>query len=577
MSYSKNQIVTVKIEDMGENSEGIGRIDGYTLFVKDALIGDEIQAKLTKVKKNYAYARIEKVLTPSENRIEPLCRYHRQCGGCQIQALSYEEQLRYKEQKVKNHLMRIGGFAKPLLDAITEPIIGMEEGSDFRYRNKAQFPIGTNKEGELITGFYAGRTHSIIANTDCFLGDVVNEPILKVILAHMKEHHIPAYDETTQKGLVRHVLIRVGRVTREVMVSIVINGKKYPEWESLCEELRETISKKSYSLEHLSLSVNKKNTNVIMGEEIKLLYGKPAIEDVLCGLTFSISPLSFYQVNPVQAERLYQTALEYASLTGREAVWDLYCGIGTISLCLARAAGQVYGVEIIPDAIRDAKENAIRNGVANAQFFVGKAEEVLPAFYEGKLKYECGNDRCFESETEDALGGESDLLHPDVIVVDPPRKGCDEKCLETMVKMMPDRIVYVSCDSATLARDAKYLCENGYELKRVRTCDMFPQTSHVETIVLLSWKGIDDFMYVDYAPDHHVIQGGKATYKEITEWIQETYGAHVTNLNIAQVKDKCGFEKRENYNKGTEGHRVPNCTPEKEQMIMSAFKHFNML
>ena len=570
MSYSKNQIVTVKIEDMGENSEGIGRIDGYTLFVKDALIGDEIQAKLTKVKKNYAYARIEKVLTPSENRIEPLCRYHRQCGGCQIQALSYEEQLRYKEQKVKNHLMRIGGFAKPLLDAITEPIIGMEEGSDFRYRNKAQFPIGTNKEGELITGFYAGRTHSIIANTDCFLGDVVNEPILKVILAHMKEHHIPAYDETTQKGLVRHVLIRVGRVTREVMVSIVINGKKYPEWESLCEELRETISKKSYSLEHLSLSVNKKNTNVIMGEEIKLLYGKPAIEDVLCGLTFSISPLSFYQVNPVQAERLYQTALEYASLTGREAVWDLYCGIGTISLCLARAAGQVYGVEIIPDAIRDAKENAIRNGVANAQFFVGKAEEVLPAFYEGKLKYEYGNDRCFESETEDALGGESDLLHPDVIVVDPPRKGCDEKCLETMVKMMPDRIVYVSCDSATLARDAKYLCENGYELKRVRTCDMFPQTSHVETVVLLSWKGIDDFMYVDYAPDHHVIQGGKATYKEITEWIQETYGAHVTNLNIAQVKDKCGFEKRENYNKGTEGHRVPNCTPEKEQMIMAS-------
>lgn len=588
MSYSKNQIVTVKIEDMGENSEGIGKIDGYTLFVKDALIGDEIQAKLTKVKKNYAYARIEKVLTPSENRIEPLCKYHRQCGGCQIQALSYKEQLRYKEQKVKNHLMRIGGFAKPLLDAITEPIIGMEEGCDFRYRNKAQFPIGINKEGELITGFYAGRTHSIIANTDCFLGDVVNEPILKVILAHMKEHHIPAYDETTQKGLVRHVLIRVGRVTREVMVSIVINGKKYPEWESLCEELRETISKvsvdenslqKPYSLEHLSLSVNQKNTNVIMGEEIKLLYGKPAIEDVLCGLTFSISPLSFYQVNPVQAERLYQTALEYASLTGREAVWDLYCGIGTISLCLARAAGQVYGVEIIPDAIRDAKENAKRNGIANAQFFVGKAEEVLPAFYEERLKSECGNDRCSESESEDALGSESDLLHPDVIVVDPPRKGCDEKCLETMVKMMPDRIVYVSCDSATLARDAKYLCENGYELKRVRTCDMFPQTSHVETVVLLSKLKSSKSIEVKIELDEMDLTQaeGKATYEEIKQYIMENAGLNVSQLYIAQVKRKHGLIERVNYNVGSGKSKAPQVPIEKEKAIEDALRHFKMI
>ena len=452
MNYKKNDIVVIKIEDMGTEGEGIGKAEGFPLFVKDAVIGDEIKARIVKVKKNYGYGRLEEILTPSPFRATPRCAYHRQCGGCQLQSLSYDKQLEFKQQKVRNNLLRIGGFSAEELGRIMEPIVGMEDC--WHYRNKAQFPIGTDKQGNPVAGFYAGRTHTIIANTDCALGVSENKEILEAVLLWMRSYRIPAYEEMSGKGLVRHVLIRKGFTSGELIVCLVINGKKLPKAKELVEALMQIENMTS-----VSYSINEKNTNVIMGTEIVPLWGKETIQDAIGDISFSISPLSFYQVNPVQTKKLYELAVEYAQLTGKETVWDLYCGIGTISLFMARRAGRVYGVEIIPQAIRDAKENAERNGIKNAEFFVGKAEEVLPEKY--------------------ATEG----ISADVIVVDPPRKGCDEKCLETMLKMRPERIVYVSCDSATLARDLKILRAGGYEPVRVRAVDQFPMSVHVETVV----------------------------------------------------------------------------------------------
>ncbi len=460
----KNEIVRVLIEDIGVNGEGIGKVDGYTLFVKDAIIGDFVEAVITKPKKNYAYAKMKNIITSSLQRVNKRCPISRQCGGCQIQELAYDAQLDFKTKKVHGNLERIGGFSKEELEQVMEPICGMDE--PFHYRNKAQFPIGTDKDGKIITGFYAGRTHQIIPNTDCALGVPVNKEILEIIVDFMNENRISAYDETSGRGLVRHVLIRYGFTTKEIMVCLVINGDNIPKSEKLVDKLSEIEGMTS-----ITYSVNCENTNVIMGKEIGLLWGQTYITDYIGDVKYQISPLSFFQVNPAQTEKLYGLALEYADLTGDETVWDLYCGIGTISLFLAQNAKKVYGVEIVPQAIEDARNNAQINNIDNAEFFVGKAEEVLPEYY-GKHVDEANNE----------------MTSPDVIVVDPPRKGCDETLLQTMVEMSPKRIVYVSCDSATLARDLKYLCENGYELKKVRPVDQFPMTVHVETVCLLSRK-----------------------------------------------------------------------------------------
>lgn len=458
----KNELVTVTIEDIGINGEGIGKVDGYTLFIKDAIIGDVVEAKVMKAKKNYGYARLMNILTPSPYRVkQPKCPMARKCGGCQIQEMEYDRQLAFKEDKIRGNLMRIGEVPAEVLDQAMEPIVGMD--NPFHYRNKAQFPIGTDKEGHIITGFYAGRTHSIIPNTDCALGVEVNEIILKQILAFMEEYKISAYDETEHKGLVRHVLIRYGFVTKEIMVCLVINGNHLPHGDILAERLA-----KIEGMTSITLSINKEKTNVIMGSQIEPLWGKTYITDYIGNVKYQISPLSFYQVNPVQTEKLYGLALEYAGLTGKETVWDLYCGIGTISLFLAQKAKEVYGVEIVPQAIEDARNNAKINGIENARFYVGKAEEVLPEYY---AQYEKEHGR---------------KAHADVIVVDPPRKGCEESLLQTMVDMEPERIVYVSCDSATLARDVKFLREKGYELVRGRGVDQFGHTVHVECVVLMS-------------------------------------------------------------------------------------------
>lgn len=458
----KNETVIVTIEDIGINGEGIGKVDGYTLFVKDALIGDTVEAVITKAKKNYGYAKMLKVIAPSPDRVVKRCPVARQCGGCQIQELSYKAQLDFKTKKVYGNLERIGGFAPQFLDSVMEPICGMD--NPFTYRNKAQFPIGMDKEGKIITGFYAGRTHQIIPNMECDLGVKVNREILQIIVDFMNHYGVSAYDEGTQRGLVRHVLIRYGFTTKEIMVCLVINGDKIPKSQELVDKLAFIPGMTS-----ITYSVNKEKTNVIMGKEIGVLWGLGYITDYIGDVKYQISPLSFFQVNPVQTEKLYSLALEYAGLTGNETVWDLYCGIGTISLFLAQKAKKVYGVEIIPQAINDARNNAKINGIENAEFFVGKAEEVLPEYY---------------ARYEKEHGGVK--AHADVIVVDPPRKGCEETLLETMVQMQPERIVYVSCDSATLARDLKYLCEHGYQLKRGRPVDQFPMTVHVETVCLLS-------------------------------------------------------------------------------------------
>lgn len=450
---NKNEILTVRIEDMSETGEGIGKYEGYTLFVKDACLGDLVRAKITKPKKNYAFARLEEVLEASPYRVEPPCPVHRACGGCQLQALSYEKQLEFKEKKVKDCLTRIGGFEEVNI----KPIMGM--GNPLGYRNKAQFPFGVNKEGRIITGFYAGRTHCIIENDRCLLGSSKNEEILELIKEYMIENHVSAYDEVSHKGLVRHALIRIGHHTGEIMVCLVINGKKLPFAERLISKLVEVEGMTS-----ISVNINTADTNVILGDKTEVLWGSDKISDKIGDLTFKISARSFFQVNSVQTEKLYGKALEYAQLEPDDVVWDLYCGIGTISLFIAQKASKVYGVEIVEDAIKDARENAALNGISNAEFFVGKAEEVVPEKMRTKG------------------------IKADVIVVDPPRKGCEPELLEALVKIAPKRIVYVSCSPSTLARDLKYLCEEGYELVEVTPCDMFPMGVHVESVAKLEFK-----------------------------------------------------------------------------------------
>ena len=595
MEFQKNETVSVTIEDIGTEGEGIGKVEGFTLFVKDAVPGDTVLAKILKCKKNYAYARLEKVETPSPFRVEPECRYYRQCGGCQLQSLSYEKQLQFKQNKIRNNLIRIGGFDTEYVDGRMEPIVGMDE--PWHYRNKAQYPVGTDKDGNPITGFYAGRTHSIIANTDCALGVPENKEILERILEYMKENHVSAYNELTGQGLIRHVLIRKGFTSGEIMVCLVVNSDKktLPNQEKLLSRLTDIPNMTS-----VSISINRERTNVIMGKEIHTLWGKDTISDTIHvrdmqktgypftghELTFAISPLSFYQVNPVQTEKLYSLALEYAGLTGQETVWDLYCGIGTISLFLAGSAKKVYGVEIIPQAIEDAKANAQRNGIHNAEFFVGKAEEVLPAFYEQReMEGAAGvSGVTAAAGVSPADTDRADMRHPDVIVVDPPRKGCDEACLATMLKMQPSRIVYVSCDSATLARDLRILCDGGYEVKRIRGVDQFGMTVHCETVVLLS-KGVvdkDNFrkVRVDFSLEDMDLTElrGKATYAQVKEYIFNEFGLKVSSLYIAQVKKKCGIETGENHNlPKSEDAKQPQVTPEKEEAIMKAFKHFGVI
>ena len=570
--FKKDDCVTLHIEDIGTGGEGIGKADGFTFFVKDAIVGDVIEAKIMKLKKNYGYARLMKVLTPSKDRVEPKCPVARQCGGCQIQEMRYEAQLAFKQKMVQNNLERIGGLS----DFEMYPVIGME--TPYAYRNKAQFPVGEDKDGNIVIGFYAGRTHHIVEQTDCCIGAPENGEVLRKVKAYMQKNQIRPYNEEHHSGIVRHILIRTGYHTKEIMVCLIVNAAKascLKNAEQLTESLREMDGMTS-----VMVNFNTEKTNVILGKKSEVLWGQPYIEDFIGDVKYQISPQSFFQVNPMQTEKLYAKALEYAGLTGNETVWDLYCGIGTISLFLAKNARKVYGVEIVPQAIEDARNNAKRNGIDNAEFFVGKAEEVVPAFYEKALK-----------QAQDSEAGKS--IRPDVVVVDPPRKGCEEVLLETIVKMQPQRIVYVSCDSATLARDLKFLSANGYAVKKVQPVDQFGHSVHIETVVLLSHKKPDGHINVkvefgegegkvpldniakraeSYKPKERV------TYKMVKEYIEVKYGFKVHTAYIAEVKRDLGLPMYDAPN-AVEELKQPRKHPtaEKVEAIKDALKHFEVI
>ena len=552
--FSKNDEVDILIEDISNEGEGIGHVNGYALFVKDTLPGDYVHAKIIKVKKSYGFARLMDIIKPSEDRTEAVCENAVRCGGCQLQHYRYDRQLDYKQNKVKNALVRMGGFAADFIDSVMEPVIGMD--NPYNYRNKAQFPVGKDKEGNTVIGFYAGRTHSIIDSRYCYIQSEVSNKVVSIIRIWIERYGISPYEETKHSGLIRHILVRNGFKTGEVMVCLVVTSKKVPALDKLVELLGDIDG-----LVSVCLNINKDKTNKILGDKIINVYGRDYIEDYIGDVKYRISPLSFYQVNPVQTEKLYSTALDFAGLTGNETVWDLYCGIGTISLFLAKSAKSVLGVEIVPQAISDAKVNAQINNIDNALFTCGAAEDVEDFLTENELQHIYGN--------------------PDVIVVDPPRKGCDSKLLDTIISHSPERIVYVSCDPATLARDLKILCEDVYEIKRVRACDMFGMSGHVETVCLLSkLHEAKHHVNVTLEMDELDVTSveSKATYEEIKEYVLEKHGLRVTNLYIAQVKAKCGIIERENYNKSkSEVAKQTQCPEDKEMAIRDALEYFGMV
>ena len=536
----KNDEITVEIERFG-GEMGIAHLEGMTLFVQGALPGETVIARAQKVKSTHAFLKTLRVLSSAPGRAEPPCPYYEKCGGCVCQHMTYETSLSMKREVVRDALSRIGG-----LDVDVRPVLGME--TPWHYRNKTALPVGGEK-GSPVIGFYAPRSHRIIDIESCMISREESDAVVSVVRLWMEKFQVEPYSEETHRGLLRHVMSRVSR-TGQVMAVVIATGPISHERE-LIAMLRAGVP----GFCSLYLNINRRNDNVIMGSESRLLWGEPRLNDTLCGLQYALSPQSFFQVNPVQTEKLYQTALNFAELTGDELVADLYCGAGTISLLLAKHARQVIGIEIVPQAIRDAEENARVNGVSNAEFHAAAAEELLPQLV--------------------AQG-----LRPDVIVLDPPRKGCEEAVLRAIAEAAPRRVVYVSCDPATLARDAKILSASGYAPAACQPVDMFCWTGSVETVALLS--KIKTSVHIDIDLDMTELDvtkaETKATYEEIKAYVLEHTGLKVSYLYIAQVKAKHGIIERDCYNKPkTEGNHVPQCPPEKEKAIEDALRHFQMI
>ena len=447
----KNKTYELKITDVSSDGNGIGHIDGFAVFVPQTAEGDVIECLIVKVRTHFAYGKATKIIEPSPYRIEPVCAAYKRCGGCQLMHIDYEKQKQIKKSIVDNALQRIGGFE----GFVTEGIETLDY--PYRYRNKMVFPVGKDKGGQTVCGFYAQRSHDIMPLEDCFSGSEINSGINKAVLEYMSENGVTPYDENAHKGGVRRIFTRTAYVTKEIMVVISANADKIPNKDALIEKLVAVDE----NIKSIILNVNKEKTNLVLGKKNITLYGSDFIVDYLLGVRFEISPHSFYQINPVMTEKLYLQAIEYAALRGKEKVMDIYCGIGTISLCAAKKAHSVIGVEIVEAAIANAIENAKNNGIENAKFYADSAENIVPKLIEN---------------------GE----RPNVVILDPPRKGSDEKTLSAIVKAAPERIVYVSCNPSTLARDAKFLCENGYKLKKAKCFDLFPNTVHVECVVLMS-------------------------------------------------------------------------------------------
>ena len=540
MELAKNQEHTVTIEGYGEGGMGVARIDGRVVFVHGALRGEKCRVLILKTLKSVAFAKVLEVIEPSSERITPDCPYFPRCGGCTYRHIRYEEELRLKKQRVQDNLSRIGGS-----DVTVEEILGARD--TLRYRNKAQYPV--SKDGAV--GFYRARTHEVIECEHCLLVKPEADAAAEALREYMQSCRVAGYDEKTGRGLVRHLYIR-SNAAGESLVCVLVNGDKLPKEDRLVALLRDACPKCT----GIVLGTNTKKGNVILGDRYRTLWGSDRLEDTLCGKTFRLSVPSFYQVNRVQAERLYAKAIEFAGLTGQETVLDLYCGAGTITLALSDHAKKVLGAEIVPEAIDDARENAARNGVKNAEFFCGDASDVAK-----KLARE--------------------NLRPDVITVDPPRKGLAADVVESIAEMQPGRVVYVSCDSATMARDVKRLADLGYTAQRACAVDMFPRADHVETVVLPSKGEVDskkirvEFSLEDM--DMSEFQDG-ATYPQIKEYVLEHTGLKVSNLYISQIKRKCGIGVGKNYNlPKSEDSRQPQCPPEKEKAIREAFKYFGMI
>ncbi len=542
MTLKKNDDITLEITALTSQGSGLGRFNDMAVFVDGAAPGDKITAHIIKVKKNYAVGKLQKILKPSKDRIEPDCEAYARCGGCSYRHISYEKELEIKKQTVTDNMQRIGG-----IDICCEEILSIE--NPVHYRNKAQIPVALTLDGRIISGFYSKKSHRVAECDDCLLQYEDFRTVVEAVKKYVAENPVTVYDEQTGRGLLRHIYLRQGRRTRQLMVCLVINGNTLPRKERLIERLTAT----GLNITSVVLNKNKKATNVVLGDECETIFGSDCIEDELCGLTFSISPLSFFQVNPEGTELLYKRAAEYADVKGK-VVLDLYCGAGTIGLTMAKNARQVIGVEVISQAIENAKENAKRNNIENVRFICDDASGAAKTLYDEGIR-------------------------PGVVIVDPPRKGCSRDVLETIARMKPDRVVYVSCDSATLARDCAIMHELGYEVKKLSAVDMFPRTVHCESVVLLGRKNIQEYITVKLDEnDFREMNIKKSpTYNKIKEYISDNFGLNVSTLYIAQIKKKYGIEERENYNIGNNKYKVPICPPEKEKAIEKAFKYFGMI
>ena len=548
MPLQKNQILTLRIERLSSDGSGVAHsADGETVFVPGTAPGDEARVRIVKDCGRYAFGILDELLTPSPDRVPVDCPVAGPCGGCSLRHLDYAAELRAKQESVLDAFRRIGGLEVPVLDILPSPEVD-------RYRNKVQFPVGVDKNGAPCIGFYAGRTHRIVPCPDCKLQPGVLNEIGNALCAFFAQQGIRPYDEQSGKGLVRHIFLRRGAHSGQIMVCLVCTRAKLPHAEQLCAVLREQFP----AISTILLNVNAKNTNVILGSENHILYGPGYIEDTLCGVPVRLGPLSFYQVNTLAAERLYGVAAQYAQLTPDDTLLDLYCGMGTIGLSMADQCRGLIGVEIVPEAIESAKANAARMGetvAAKSRFFCADAGQAA---------------------TQLAAEG----LHPDIVMLDPPRKGCDEATLSAVVRMAPRRVVYVSCNPATAARDAAWLEQNGYHAEKVQPVDLFPRTKHVEAVLLLTKLHVERHIEVDVNMEELDVTAAesKATYDQIRDYVWEHYQLKVSNLYIAQVKQKYGIIERENYNKPkSENAKQPKCPKEKEDAIVEALRHFQMI
>ena len=539
---TKNQIYETVITDYTTEGQGVAHIEGCAVFVPNAVAGERVKVRVTLVRKTWAAGKITEILEKSPHRVNRACPVAKLCGGCTFWHMDYEEECRLKAERVKNCLNRIGGENLEEVPILAAPTC---EG----YRNKAQYPVAWEK-GRAYAGFFKEGTHEVVQMDRCRILPQETDRVKAIVMDYVNKNKVSVYDEATHRGLLRHIYVRRGAVSGQILVCLVVNGDGLPKLPALIEALKAVPG-----FTTLVLSVNTRKGNAVLGDKFVTVYGPGYIEDTLCGLNFRLSARSFYQVNHAQAQRLYETAIAMAGITKNDLVLDLYCGVGTITLAMASAAGKVMGVEVVPQAIEDARDNARRNGIENAEFFCADAGAA-------------------------ALELEQKGIRPDIITVDPPRKGLNSDAIEAIDRMNPKRLVYISCDPATLARDTALLKERGFRLEKAIAADLFPRCSHVETVCLLSKLNTKQHIEVEIKTDELDLTAAesKATYDEIKGYVLEKHELKVSSLYISQVKRKCGLDVGQNYNLSKrEDAKVPQCPPEKEAAIMEALKYFQMI